>query len=72
MALLLILSLFVIEYRREMFLIDRFEVNDDKIDDNLKRHVFSRNKYLDLERSLTWSACLGALPFLSFLLLLHT
>ena len=51
-TLFMILALFVVEYWREIFLIDRFEINDDKIDGNLKRNVFSRGKYLDLQLGL--------------------
>ena len=50
----MILSLFVVEYFREMFLIDRFEVNEEKIDNHLKRNLFSRGKYVDLQQSLAW------------------
>ena len=53
-ALLMILSLFVVEYWRELFLIDRFEVNEEKIDNHLKRNLFSRGKYVDLQQSLAW------------------
>ncbi len=53
-TLAMIMTLFLVEYWRENFVIDRFEINPDKIDNHLKRNVFSRGKYPQIRQQLRW------------------
>jgi hypothetical protein len=41
-TLVMILILFLVEYWRENFVIDHFEIDAEKIDNHLKRSVISR------------------------------